>query len=73
MGEIEAMCAPLHEAARHPDTAGSKAFRETWADMADKLIGLAEEKAERWTLTQNNGCSVLESTRQLGLIFRHSR
>jgi dienelactone hydrolase len=43
MGEIEAMCAPLHEAAKQPDAAGSKAFRETWAQMADKLSGLAEE------------------------------
>ena len=37
MGEIEAMCAPLHEAAKQPDAAASKAFRETWANMADKL------------------------------------
>lgn len=43
MGEIEAMCAPLQEAAKQPDAAGTKAFRETWAKMADKLCGLAEE------------------------------
>ncbi len=43
MGEIEEMCAPLQEAALQPDAAGTKAFRETWAKMADKLCGLAEE------------------------------
>ena len=43
LGEIEAMCAPLQEAAKQPDAAGTKAFRETWAKMADKLCGLAEE------------------------------
>ena len=43
MGEIEEMCAPLQEAAKQPDAAGSLAFRETWANMADKLCGLAEE------------------------------
>ncbi len=43
MGEIEEMCAPLQEAAKQQDAAGSKAFRETWAKMADKLCGLAEE------------------------------
>lgn len=43
MGEIEEMCAPLQEAAKQPDAAGSQAFRETWAKMADKLSGLAED------------------------------
>jgi dienelactone hydrolase len=43
IGEIEAMCAPLQEAAKQPDAAGTKAFRETWSQMADKLCGLAEE------------------------------
>jgi dienelactone hydrolase len=43
MGEIEEMCAPLQEAAKQPDAAGTKAFRETWQKMADKLCGLAEE------------------------------
>ncbi|WP_225774269.1 alpha/beta hydrolase family protein [Pseudomonas sp. Marseille-Q5115] len=43
MGEIEEMCAPLQEAAKQPDKAGTEAFRETWAKMADKLCGLAEE------------------------------
>lgn len=43
LGEIEEMCAPLQEAAKQPDAAGTQAFRETWAKMADKLCGLAEE------------------------------
>jgi len=47
IGEIEQMCAPLQEAAKAPDAAGTKAFRETWVAMADKLCGLAEEDEAR--------------------------
>jgi dienelactone hydrolase len=43
IGEIEAMCAPLQEAAKAPDAAGTRAFRETWVTMADRLCELAEE------------------------------
>ena len=43
IGEIEAMCAPLQEAAKAPDAAGTQAFRETWSQMADKLCELAAE------------------------------
>jgi dienelactone hydrolase len=43
MGEIEEMCAPLMAASEQPDAAGTQAFRETWAKMADKLCDLAEE------------------------------
>jgi dienelactone hydrolase len=43
IGEIEEMCAPLQEASRQPDAAGTKAFRETWTRMADKLCMLAGE------------------------------
>jgi dienelactone hydrolase len=43
MGEIEEMCAPLAEAAKAPDAAGTAAFRETWVRMADKLVGLAAD------------------------------
>lgn len=43
IGEIESMCAPLQEAAKAPDAAGTKAFRETWTSMADKLCELAAE------------------------------
>ncbi len=47
MGEIEEMCAPLQEAAKAPDAAGTQAFRQTWIDMADKLVGLADEDEAR--------------------------
>ncbi|WP_137132708.1 prolyl oligopeptidase family serine peptidase [Rhizobium sp. FY34] len=43
MGEIEEMCAPLQEAAKAPDAAGTQAFRETWIKMADKLVSLADD------------------------------
>ncbi|RRW40414.1 alpha/beta hydrolase [Pseudomonas luteola] len=43
IGEIEEMCAPLIEASKQPDAAGTQAFRETWAKMADKLCALAKE------------------------------
>lgn len=43
IGEIEAMCAPLQEAAKAPDAAGTQAFRETWSQMAEKLCVLAAE------------------------------
>lgn len=43
IGEIEEMCAPLKEAAKQPDKEGVQAFRDTWAKMANKLVGLAEE------------------------------
>ncbi|HWV06996.1 alpha/beta hydrolase family protein [Ralstonia sp.] len=47
IGEIEAMCAPLQEAAKQPDAAGTRAFRETWSRMADKLCELAAEDEAR--------------------------
>lgn len=43
IGEIEAMCAPLQEAAKAPDAEGTQAFRQTWQTMADRLIELAAE------------------------------
>lgn len=43
IGEIEQMCAPLQEAAKAPDAAGTAAFRETWVSMADRLCELAAE------------------------------
>jgi dienelactone hydrolase len=43
IGEIEEMCAPLQEAAKAPDAAGTQAFRESWVKMADKLAELAAE------------------------------
>ncbi|WP_159912263.1 S9 family peptidase [Pantoea sp. 18069] len=50
IGEIEAMCAPLQDAAKAPDAAGTQAFRATWAAMADKLCALAEEDEARGRL-----------------------
>src|SRR3954449_7061374 len=50
IGEIEEMCAPLQEAAKAPDAAGTQAFRETWSRMADKLCVLAEEDEARGRL-----------------------
>ncbi|MFD0668360.1 alpha/beta hydrolase family protein [Ramlibacter sp. MAHUQ-53] len=43
IGEIEEMCAPLQEAAKAPDAAGTQAFRDTWSKMGDKLVSLARE------------------------------
>lgn len=50
IGEIEEMCAPLQEASKAPDAAGTQAFRETWSKMADKLCALAEEDGARGRL-----------------------
>lgn len=50
LGEIEEMCAPLQEAAKAPDAAGTQAFRATWSKMADKLCSLAEEDEARGRL-----------------------
>jgi hypothetical protein len=46
IGEIEEMCAPLQEAATAPDAAGTRAFRETWVRMADKLYAAALGRRE---------------------------
>ena len=50
IGEIEEMCAPLLEASKQPDAAGTQAFRETWSHMADKLCVLAAEDESRGRL-----------------------
>jgi dienelactone hydrolase len=47
IGEIEEMCAPLQEAAKASDAAGTVAFRQTWIGMAEKLIELAGEDESR--------------------------
>lgn len=47
IGEIEVMCAPLQEAAKAADAAGTRAFRETWQAMADRLCDLAREDESR--------------------------
>lgn len=43
IGEVESMCAPLIEASKAPDAAGTRAFREAWEGTANRLILLAEE------------------------------
>ncbi|ADZ91458.1 alpha/beta hydrolase family protein [Marinomonas mediterranea] len=50
IGEIEEMCAPLKEAAKAKDEAGSIAFRESWERMADKLCDLAQEDEDKGRL-----------------------
>ncbi|MDP9901112.1 alpha/beta hydrolase family protein [Variovorax ginsengisoli] len=50
IGEIEAMCAPLQDAARQPDAAASAAFRASWESMADQLCELAAEDEARGRL-----------------------
>ena len=50
IGEIEEMCAPLLEASKQPDAEGTRAFRESWVAMGDKLCGLAAEDEERGRL-----------------------
>jgi dienelactone hydrolase len=50
IGEIAEMCAPLQDAAKAQDAAGTQAFRETWVKMADKLVDLAGEDETRGRL-----------------------
>lgn len=47
MGEIAEMCAPLQDAAKAGDTEGSRAFRESWERMADRLVDLAQDDLTR--------------------------
>ena len=49
-GEIEEMCAPLIDASKQPDAQGTRAFRETWVAMGDKLCGVADEDEGRGRL-----------------------
>ncbi|AVR04330.1 alpha/beta hydrolase family protein [Pluralibacter gergoviae] len=50
IGEIEEMCAPLLAASEHPDADGTRAFRDSWSKMADKLCRLAAEDEARGRL-----------------------
>jgi dienelactone hydrolase len=50
IGEIEAMCAPLQDAAKAPDAAGTRAFRETWSRMGEQLCTLGAEDEARGRL-----------------------
>ncbi|MGK9063729.1 alpha/beta hydrolase family protein [Stutzerimonas chloritidismutans] len=47
VGEIDAMCAPLREAALAGDDPGTQAFFEAWKGGGDNLVALAEEDLER--------------------------
>ncbi|HXZ10737.1 MAG TPA: alpha/beta hydrolase, partial [Paraburkholderia sp.] len=47
IGEVDAMCAPLLEAARAGDDPGTQAFYEAWKRGADTLIGLADDDLAR--------------------------
>ena len=47
IGEVDAMCAPLRDAARGGDDPGTIAFYEAWKDGADKLVSLADEDMAR--------------------------
>ncbi|MBZ0163126.1 MAG: prolyl oligopeptidase family serine peptidase [Notoacmeibacter sp.] len=64
IGEIEEMCAPLQEAARQPDAAGTRAFRERWVKMADKLVALASEDEARGRLI-SSGDKLLRASNYL--------
>jgi pimeloyl-ACP methyl ester carboxylesterase len=43
IGEIEEMCAPLVEASKQGDDAGTRQFMQSWVAMADRLCELAAE------------------------------
>ena len=47
LGEIEAMCAPLKEAALTPEDGGTLAFRKVWSEGAENLIDLAQDDLVR--------------------------
>ncbi|MCA2011817.1 S9 family peptidase [Cereibacter sphaeroides] len=47
LGEIEAMCAPLKEAALSPEDGGTLAFRKVWSEGAENLIDLAQDDLAR--------------------------
>jgi len=55
IGEIEAMCAPLLDASRQPDAAGTRAFMESWVKMADRLCELAAEDEGKGRLISAGG------------------
>jgi dienelactone hydrolase len=50
IGEIEQMCAPLLEASKQADAEGTRAFRQSWVSMGDRLCGLAAEDESRGRL-----------------------
>ncbi|MCC8393587.1 prolyl oligopeptidase family serine peptidase [Paraburkholderia sp. MMS20-SJTR3] len=50
IGEIEVMCAPLIDASKQPDAAGTAAFRDAWSRMAEQLCALAADDEEQGCL-----------------------
>jgi dienelactone hydrolase len=64
IGEIDAMCAPLREAARAGDDPGTLAFYEAWKGGADNLIALAEDN-----LAQGQRLSAGEKLSRAGLYY----
>jgi dienelactone hydrolase len=47
IGEVDAMCAPLREAAQAGDDPGTVAFYEAWKAGADQLAALADQDVEQ--------------------------
>lgn len=47
IGEVDAMCAPILEAARAGDDPGTLAFYEAWKGGSDRLVALAEADLQR--------------------------
>src|SRR3989338_4484490 len=64
IGEIEEMCAPLQEAAKAPDAAGTAAFRETWVSMAERLQ--AHNAPGRLAIYQRALALFLQGSRLMG-------
>lgn len=50
IGEVEAMCRPLLDAARQGDDVGTQDFLRSWVAMGDKLVALAAEDEARGRL-----------------------
>jgi dienelactone hydrolase len=69
IGEIESMCAPLHEAAKQPDAAGTRAFLESWVKLADRLADLAVDDLSRERLL-SAGEKLLRASIYLGTAER---
>lgn len=64
IGEVDAMCAPILEAARAGDDIGTHAFYETWKGGGDKLIALAEDD-----LAKGHKLSAGEKLSRAGLYY----
>ena len=65
IGEIEAMCRPLLEAAARGEDAGTPEFMGRWVEMADRLAGLADED-----LAQNRALSASAKLDRASLYYQ---